>query len=114
MGSGMSVQHWWYYSLHQIKSRINDHSCAFHLGYLAALNSSLCVSCVAFNLLARHNSKWGSQVCYAIICHDLELQKYNARLLSTMYQQSKAGRFDMFLLLPNLGIHLSFLSVSFS
>lgn len=101
-------------SLPQIKGGINDHSCAFYLGYLAALNSSLCVSCVAFNLLARHNGKWGNQVCSAIICHELELQKHNARLPLTIYQQSKAGRFEMFSLLTDLGIHQSFLSGSFS
>lgn len=84
----------------------------FQLRHLATLNSSLCVSYVAFNLLARDTSKGGNQVCCAIICHDLELQKHNARLLLTIHQWRQA-RFEMFSFTIDLEIHHLFLSSSF-
>lgn len=85
----------------------------FQLRHLATLNSSLCVSYVAFNLLARDTSKGGNQVFCAIICHDLELQKHNARLLPTIHQWCQARRFEMFSFTTDLEIHHPFLSSSF-
>lgn len=89
------------------------HSCAFLLGRLATLNSSLCVRGVAAHLLPGDDSKEGHQVCHvAIICHDLELQKHNACLSPTTHQRSQARRFETFSSTTNLGIHHCFQSSS--